>query len=489
MPLTPLQKFDLGRMTTAQPGGEEEIFAQFQNQEGVNVGPPLSLPASTTQSQLDALINQLLDNDEILPYSFFANDTEIITSIAADVLEGKKVSRESAMTIKFSPQAIFRVHPVSRCSSTLSGHEDAVLAVAFSPDGKRLATGSGDKTVRFWDLTTETPKTVGSVHRGWVLSLAWSPDGKYLASGSMDNTVQIWDGATGQALGKPLVGHTKWITGLVWEPAHLAYPSVRLASSSKDGMVKVWDVARRTCQFTFSSHTDAVAALRWSGDGTIISGSRDRTIRVWCSREGRLLQTLSGHAHWINTLALSTDYALRTGPFNQEGVIEGGGDPQEAALRRYKEAIAASGPERLVSGSDDYTMYLWCLSQNATKPVARLTGHQQVVNMAAFSPDGRHLASASFDKSVKLWNGLTGAFVASFRGHVGAVYQVAWSADSRLLLSGSKDSTVKCWELRTRKLKLDLPGHADEVYAIDWSPTGDRAASGGKDKTLKLWRQ
>lgn len=426
--------------------------------------------------------------DEILPYSFIANDTEIVTSIDKDVFEGKKVSKETKLVIKYTPQAIFRVHPVSRCSSTLSGHQGAILAIAFSPDGKRLASGAGDNTVRFWDLNTETPKMVGDTHKNWVLCLSWSPCGKYLASGSMDNTVQLWDAETGKAIGKPLVGHTKWITCLAWEPVHLAYPCTRLCSSSKDGMVKVWNVVQRTCQYTFSTHSDAVAAVRWSGDGTIITGSRDRTIRLWSSAEGKLLNTLQGHAHWINTLALSTDYVLRTGPFDHEGKIPDGVSPKDAALAKYKDALLIAGPEMLVSGSDDFTMYLWCLSASH-KPVARLTGHQQVVNHVQFSPDGRYIASASFDKSVKLWSGSTGKFLTSFRGHVGSVYQVSWSADSRLILSASKDSTAKIWEVKSRKMKMDLPGHADEVFAIDWSPTGDRAASGGRDMNLKLWRQ
>lgn len=133
-----------------------------------------------------------------------------------------------------------------------------------------------------------------------------------------------------------------------------------------------------------------------------------------------------------------------------------------------------------MSGSDDFTLFLWHPTESK-KPIARMTGHQQLINHVAFSPDGRLLASASFDKSIKLWCGKTGKYVASFafftfncnfacfrflgtlRGHVQAVYQVAWSGDSRLLVSGSADSTLKLWDVRTRKLAVDLPGHADEV--------------------------
>ena len=156
------------------------------------------------------------------------------------------------------------------------------------------------------------------------------------------------------------------------------------------------------------------------------------------------------------------------------------------AKERYKESCRGL-PERLVSGSDDYTMFLWIPSEDK-KPKHRMTGHQQLINHVQFSPDGRWLLSASFDKSVQLWDGMTGKFVATFRGHVGPVYQVSWSADSRMFVSGIKDSTLKVWELRTRKLKVELPGHADEVFTVDWSPTGSSVASGGKDTVLKLWR-
>lgn len=157
---------------------------------------------------------------------------------------------------------------------------------------------------------------------------------------------------------------------------------------------------------------------------------------------------------------------------------------QAKAKEEYEKVVGVNG-ERLVSGSDDFTLYLW-RPDTSNKPLARMTGHQQLVNDVRFSPDSRIIASASFDKSIKLWDGQSGAFIATLRGHVQSVYMISWSADSRLLVSASADSTLKLWDMKTKRLMSDLPGHADEVFAVDWSTDGERVASGGKDKVLKL---
>uniref|UniRef100_A0A0C9QVM9 TSA: Wollemia nobilis Ref_Wollemi_Transcript_5414_2075 transcribed RNA sequence n=1 Tax=Wollemia nobilis TaxID=56998 RepID=A0A0C9QVM9_9CONI len=461
------------------------IICLLTDPEGNALGASVDLPQDISPPQLTALVNALLKNEEKLPYAFYISDQELVGQLGTYLLKNK-VSVEQVLRIVYQPQAVFRIRPVTRCSSTIAGHTEAVLSVSFSPDGHQLASGSGDTTVRFWDLNTQTPLYTCTGHRNWVLCIAWSPDGKQLVSGSKDGDLRLWDPETGKASGTPLNGHKKWITGLAWEPVHLQAPCRRFASSSKDGDVRIWDTSLRRCVMSLTGHTLAVTCVKWGGDGMIYSSSQDCTIKVWDGSNGKLIRELKGHGHWVNTLALSTEYALRTGPYDHTGKQYSSAEKmKEAAMERYKSA-RKDAPERLVSGSDDFTMFLW-EPASSKHPKARMTGHQQLVNHVYFSPDGQWVASASFDKSVKLWNGITGKFVTTFRGHVGPVYQISWSADSRLLLSGSKDSTLKLWDMRTLKLKEDLPGHADEVFCVDWSPDGEKVASGGKDRVLKLW--
>ena len=138
------------------------------------------------------------------------------------------------MPLVYKPEAMFRIRPITRASSTLEGHSEAILSVAFSPDGKNLASGSGDTTVRIWDLMTETPMYTCEGHKHWVLFVSFSPDCKRIASGGMDHNILLWNTETGTQLGKPLKGHKNFVTSISWEPLIASSPSNRMASSSKD---------------------------------------------------------------------------------------------------------------------------------------------------------------------------------------------------------------------------------------------------------------
>ncbi len=137
--------------------------------------------------------------------------------------------------------------------------------MSFSPDGSQLATGSGDTTVRIWDLNTETPQFTLEGHKNWVQIVSWSPDCKRLISGSMDNTIRIWDPKTGKAIGDALGAHSQCITSLSWEPMHSNLECNRFASASKDGSVRIWNAATRKILMVLSQHTAPVMCVKWGG--------------------------------------------------------------------------------------------------------------------------------------------------------------------------------------------------------------------------------
>jgi WD40 repeat protein len=409
------------------------------------------------------------------------------------------------------------------CLKTFTGHTQAVFAVAFSQipptplnkggRGGIVASGSGDRTIKLWDVTSGECLQTLSGHENWVLSVAFSPHSPLpppflkgaggsapsarcaneglgvraiLASCSPDRTVKLWDVETGECL-KTFIGHQNWVLSVAFSP-----DGQHLVSGSGDQTVKLWDVSSSECLKTFTGHDQGVFAVAVSGDGqTIASGSPDQTARLWDLGSKQCFKVCTGHTNRILAVACSPNgQMLASGSFDR--AVRLWDIRQDRCYRTctghnqqvYSVAFSPDG-QTLASGSGDRTIKLWDVSTGRCWKT--LVGHQNWVYAIAFSPDGRTLASSSGDHTVKLWDAKTGECLQTFTGHLTWVWSVAFSPDGQTIASGSGDQTVKLWDINTGECLKTLTGHTNRVYTVAFSPDGQTLASGSFDRTIALW--
>ncbi len=323
------------------------------------------------------------------------------------------------------------------------------LCLAFAPHGRLLASGGDDARVHLWDLHSGTPLET-LPHPGAVFALAWSPDGRRLASGDFAGTIRIWQRQpTGPArCMQTLSEHSNWVRGLAFAP-----DGSRLASASWDGTVKLWDLASGRCLETLSGHTERLHCLAWSPDGgTLASGSFDHTIRLWEVQEGHARAVLQGHSAIVYGLAFTPD------------------------------------SRHLLSGSDDGTLRLWDVE--SAQCVRVLQGFAASLYDIAWSPDGTQLASAGSETVVSIWEVASARPRGVLRGHRLTVYGLAWSPDDSLLASSGWDSVIRLWDPTTGtcvQILRDLD-HPDAVFSgVAWSPDGQRLACGTFLHGVQVW--
>ncbi|MCC5656489.1 hypothetical protein LC608_05745 [Nostoc sp. XA010] len=332
------------------------------------------------------------------------------TKLGIDIFPGfARPKQQSAFAVSTSQPKVFAADkiienvPIVGQIHTLQGHSNSVNSLAFSPDGKILASGSYDNTIKLWDIGTGREIYTLQGHSNSVNSIAFSPDGKILASGSDDKTIKLWDVTTrGQIL--TIQAHRDSVRSVAFSP-----DGKTLASGSSDNTIKLWDMRTKGQIRTLQAHSEWVRSVAFSPDGkTLASGSNDKTIKLWDVTTGGQIRTLQGHFHWVVSVAFSPDGKL------------------------------------VASGSCDKTIKLWDITTGGQ--ICTTQGHSYSVVSAAFSPDGRIIASVSYG-GIQLWDVGTAREIYTLKGHSDWVRSLALSPDGKILASGSNDKTINIWQL------------------------------------------
>ncbi|GLI70609.1 hypothetical protein VaNZ11_015539, partial [Volvox africanus] len=406
------------------------------------------------------------------------------------------------------------------------GHNAAVVGISFDPDGMVLASCS-ETEIRLWDTNSYPQVTVMHGHRSGVNTISFTTDGQFLASGSDDGGLVVWKEGDANKWTKVKaiprddtgkVGHSGSIIALAFSPADEDGGGMRsnggthlLATASADKTIRLWmvqeamkltedqakaittvsNILRRKGKLhvaeshendrerhlpeggsggvqvdlisVVQGHDGSVRAIDFSGDGTLLAtGGNDRTVRLWMVPSKPLGEpitpflVLSGHTDVIRCVAFSP--------------------------------VASS--RLMASASEDRTVRLWHVApagQGSSRLHCELKGHDSWVICCAFSSHGQRIATASLDKTVRIWNSINGEQQLVLHGHSSGVTSVAFSPDSMTLVSGGSDNSLRQWNARTGQQLAMMQGHIGQIATVAYSPAGHTVASGAADATIRLW--
>ncbi len=384
----------------------------------------------------------------------------------------------------------------SKHKKTFALHPDcAVTGAAFSSDGETVAIGSGNGTIYIHDLNTGELKLTLTGHKVHIDQLAFSHDGKTLATASFeDKIIRLWDAHTGEHKKTFTIPHARYVRGLVRGLA-FSPDGKTLASGSGDGTIRLWDTRTGNEKHTFTGHSAYVLSVAFNPNGDFIASvCSNGIIRFWDANTGQHIKTLNGVEELVfsmlfsldgKTLACGTDVGIRlwdvhTGEHKKTLTI----DSPYSLNFPYSQVFSPDG-NIFTSGVEDKAISLWDVHTGEHKKT--LTGHTDRVSCLVFSPDGKTLASGSDDHTILLWDIDTGKNKMRLTGHTEWVYCLAFSPDGKTLASSDGNLNILLWDIDTGKIKMVLIGHTDWVQCLAFNPDGKTLACGNRDKTIYLW--
>ncbi|MCC5639230.1 CHAT domain-containing protein [Nostoc sp. CHAB 5844] len=430
-------------------------------------------------------------NSRGLYSSSLFNSHQQLKALVEGIRAGKTVQEQDEfqpVVIEALQQAVYEVKERNR----LTEHEAAITSIAFSPDGKTLASSSADKTIKLWNLQGKLLQTLKG-HQAAVNNISFSSDGKFLASVDDDGTIQLWNVENlDEQNQNSLVPVT--LSGIGSKV--IFSPNSKILVAINFDAIEFWnleaqDLVHQKSQFFLLNSN--ITSVSFSPDSKILAiAGEDKAIQIR-NLQGHLLKTITGHQNTITSVTFSPDgKTLASASFDHTvklwdltgKLLYTFGHPATGDNNQDIVTNLAFSPDgtALAAASDNKTVKLWNLN---TKEALTLQGHQAGVTSVAFSPDGITLASAGEDNTIILWN-LGGKLLNTLTGHEAAVNRIALSLDGITLASASDDNTVKLWNLKG-KLLHTLTGHKYAVKSIVFSPDGKTLASASNDNTIILW--